>query len=193
MNLFRWLYYIANFFIFIGDVTKKIVTVPIYFLGSLIVKSFLFIYRGIKRIKLPTFKLPAFTLPRIIPKIRLPKINQRLIFEKIKYFFLGCFITLIIVSIFQSYYFIKDLPSPYNIGKINYSLSTHIYDRNNNLLYEIYREQNRTPIVLKELPAYVAQATIAIEDKDFYKHYGISLGIPEYQVDFHPIVKINDR
>jgi len=150
------------------------VTVPIYFLRSLIVKSFLFIYRGIKRIKLPTFKLPAFTLPRIIPKIRLPKINQRLIFEKIKYFFLGCFITLIIVSIFQSYYFIKDLPSPYNIGKINYSLSTHIYDRNNNLLYEIYHEQNRTPIVLKELPAYVAQATIAIEDKDFYRHNGVA-------------------
>src|SRR3989344_1388310 len=30
------------------------------------------------------------------------------------------------------------------------------------------------------------------EQYDEAKEYGLSLGIPEYQVDFHPIVKIND-
>ncbi|PIU36960.1 penicillin-binding protein [Candidatus Roizmanbacteria bacterium CG06_land_8_20_14_3_00_34_14] len=105
-------------------------------------------------------------------KIKLPKIQVPV---KIKYFLLGCFITSIFVSILQSYFFIRELPSPYNIGKVNYPLSTHIYDRNNTLLYEIYREQNRTPVILKELPPYVAEATIAIEDKDFYKHQGVAV------------------
>jgi len=105
-------------------------------------------------------------------KIKLPKIKFPV---KIKYFLLGCSITLIFVSILQSYFFIRELPSPYNIGKINYPLSTHIYDRNDTLLYEIYREQNRTPVILKELPPYVAEATIAIEDKDFYRHQGVAV------------------
>jgi len=105
-------------------------------------------------------------------KIKLPKIKFPV---KIKYFLLGCSITLIFVSILQSYFFVKELPSPYNIGKVNYPLSTHIYDRNNTLLYEIYREQNRTPVILKELPPYVAEATIAIEDKDFYRHQGVAV------------------
>ncbi|OGK74955.1 hypothetical protein A2459_04125 [Candidatus Roizmanbacteria bacterium RIFOXYC2_FULL_41_10] len=43
------------------------------------------------------------------------------------------------------------------------------------MLYEIYHEQNRTPIELESLPVYVKQATISIEDKDFYKHSGISV------------------
>ena len=34
--------------------------------------------------------------------------------------------------------------------------------------YEFYRDQNRTPIKLTELKPYVYQASIAIEDKDFY-------------------------
>ena len=105
-------------------------------------------------------------------KIKLPKIKFPV---KIKYFLLGCSITLIFVSILQSYFFIRELPSPYNIGKINYPLSTHIYDRNDTLLYEIYLEQNRTPVILKELPPYVAEATIAIEDKDFYRHQGVAV------------------
>jgi len=71
--------------------------------------------------------------------------------------------------------FVKYLPSPSTIGKVNFPLSTHLYDRNGKLLYKIYREENRTPIKLKDLPPFVYQATIAIEDKDFYKHKGVSL------------------
>lgn len=171
--LFKGLYYIVNFFIFIGEIAEKIILKPIYFCGNLLKKSFLAVIRLITGIKLKPIKFPTLRLHRYkLPQLT---INQGLIFEKIKYFFLGCFITLIIVSIFQSYFFIKELPSPYNIGKVNYPLSTHIYDRNNTLLYEIYREQNRTPVNLKELPAFVTQATIAIEDKDFYRHQGVAV------------------
>jgi len=43
------------------------------------------------------------------------------------------------------------------------------------LLYDIYVEKNRNPIKLSELPSYIKFATIASEDKDFYKHGGFAL------------------
>lgn len=95
----------------------------------------------------------------------LKKLNKKLITIIVFLFFL----------IFIYWYIFKDLPNP-NLLK-NYQIipvSTQIFDRNGKLLYEIYREQNRTPVKLESLPSYVKQATIAIEDKDFYKHKGIS-------------------
>lgn len=172
--LFRGLYHIARLLISIGEITQKILIKPIFFIGNTIIKFLLLIFNSLAKIQIKPIKVP--NLPKInLPQIRIPKIKHSLIFEKSKYFFLGCAITLVMVLFFQSYVFINNLPSPYNIGKTNYPLSTHIYDRNDKLLYEIYREQNRTPISLKELPAYVAQATISIEDKDFYRHQGVAI------------------
>lgn len=75
------------------------------------------------------------------------------------------------------YFFLKDLPSPTTLSKpSNYPISTKIYDRNGVLLYEIYADQNRTPIKLDDLPPYIAQATIAIEDQNFYTHHGFDTG-----------------
>lgn len=77
---------------------------------------------------------------------------------------------------FVFFYIFYDLPNPYKLKNFQATpLSTQIFDRNGKLLYDIYKEQNRTPIKLKDLPKYVSQATIAIEDKDFYKHQGVSL------------------
>lgn len=79
-------------------------------------------------------------------------------------------------SIFAYFYIFKDLPDPR--GLRNYGvipLSSQIYDRNGKLLYEVFSDENRTPVKLKKLPIYVPQATIAIEDTNFYKHGGISL------------------
>ena len=70
--------------------------------------------------------------------------------------------------------FTKDLPSPYKLTARDIALSTKIYDRNGEPLYDIYGNQNRALIKLSELPDYVKQATIAIEDKDFYKHKGFA-------------------
>ena len=68
----------------------------------------------------------------------------------------------------------KDLPSPARLSKYDVPLSTKVYDRNGKLLFDIYAQQNRTPVPLTDIPKYVQQATIAIEDKDFYRHGGIS-------------------
>jgi len=68
------------------------------------------------------------------------------------------------------------LPSPTSLRDYKViPLSTHIYDRKGRLLYEVYGDQNRTPVQLETLPKYVYQATIAIEDKDFYRHGGVSI------------------
>ena len=87
------------------------------------------------------------------------------------YGFIFCLLTLIV---YQSYQFIHGLPSPREIGTTNYAQSTHLYDRNGKLLYEIYRDVNRTPVRIADLPPYVIQATVAIEDKNFYNHKGVS-------------------
>lgn len=68
----------------------------------------------------------------------------------------------------------KDLPSPVRLGRYDIPLSTKIFDRNGKLLFDIYAEQNRTQIPLADIPENVREATIAIEDKDFYKHSGVN-------------------
>lgn len=68
----------------------------------------------------------------------------------------------------------KDLPSPTRLGSYDIPISTKIYDRNGKLLFDIFADQNRTPVPLSDIPPSVQQATIAIEDKDFYRHGGIS-------------------
>ncbi len=75
-------------------------------------------------------------------------------------------------------YFSTQVPSPEELVNRVIAQSTKIYDRNGELLYDIFENENRTPVKLSEIPDSVKQATIAIEDKDFYKHQGFSfLGI----------------
>jgi len=103
-------------------------------------------------------------------KDRIQNYLKTLNLKKLVYLFLGIFLLSFIFSIFYK------LPTPDKLKNFQATpLSTQILDRNGKLLYEIYHEQNRTPIKLKNLPLYVAKATIAIEDKDFYKHGGVSI------------------
>lgn len=70
-------------------------------------------------------------------------------------------------------YYSKDLPTPSRIQKRISVESTKILDRNGNLLYAVHGEENRIILKSDEIPDVVKQATIAIEDKNFYKHFGI--------------------
>lgn len=71
---------------------------------------------------------------------------------------------------------LRELPSPTKLtSSENFAVSTQIFDRNGTLLYEIYADENRIPISLDDLPDHVRQATIAIEDKNFYRHFGFDL------------------
>jgi 1A family penicillin-binding protein len=54
-------------------------------------------------------------------------------------------------------------------------LSTTITDRNGEVLYKFYQDENRTWVPLNQIPDDLKEATVAIEDKDFYKHHGLSI------------------
>lgn len=72
-------------------------------------------------------------------------------------------------------YFFWGLPLPTNLSTSQFPVSTKIFDRNGELIFEIYTDKRRSPVELEDLPDYVKESTIAIEDQDFYRHYGFSL------------------
>lgn len=85
---------------------------------------------------------------------------------------------LVVIGLMGSFYnaFLKDLPSPYDLVRQKQAVSSRIFDRNGKLLFTIFNgNENRTIVRLSELPPFVYEASIAIEDKDFYKHHGLSI------------------
>ena len=70
----------------------------------------------------------------------------------------------------------RDLPNPNQLINREIAQSTKIFDRSGeHILYEIHGEEKRTLINLDEVPDNVKNATVAIEDKNFYKHGGFSI------------------
>ncbi|NMB57470.1 PBP1A family penicillin-binding protein [Candidatus Beckwithbacteria bacterium] len=70
---------------------------------------------------------------------------------------------------------LKDLPDPNQLLTRKQILTTKIYARDGSLLYEIYRNQNRSLIKLEDLPQDLIDATVAVEDENFWNHPGFSL------------------
>ena len=63
------------------------------------------------------------------------------------------------------------IPDPAELGNQHINQSTKIFDRTGeNLLYEVYGEENRTVIPFEEIPRVAREATIAVEDQLFYTH-----------------------
>ncbi len=127
--------------------------------------------------RLPTLSLTHLTLPRRRPapvRFRKTKPGRPALFSRsfllVLLGFAFCFFLL-----FLPFWIISTLgklPDPRLLAVRDIPLSTKIYDRNGDLLYQIYADENRTLVSLDTLPPYVAQATVAIEDKNFYHHPG---------------------
>jgi 1A family penicillin-binding protein len=69
---------------------------------------------------------------------------------------------------------LKDLPHPKDLLNRHSPLTTKIYSNSGQLLYKIYQQENRSIVSLSEIPNHVIQATLAIEDAEFYQHPGFS-------------------
>src|SRR3990167_7423654 len=82
----------------------------------------------------------------------------------------GLFIFLIIALPLMSF----GLPSPDKVVRRE-GFSTKILDRNGKALYDIFDNERRTPINISDMPLYLKQATVAIEDKNFYNHNGFDI------------------
>lgn len=75
--------------------------------------------------------------------------------------------------VFMYFFVLKDIPKATQLGSTSQPQSSKIYDRNGELLYTMYTGRNQTYIPLKSIPKQLQQATIAIEDRNFYNHGAI--------------------
>lgn len=71
----------------------------------------------------------------------------------------------------------REITSPATLVTRSPALSTQIYDRNGELLYEVFDPQGgrRSWVPLREMPLALIQATIATEDANFYSNPGINV------------------
>lgn len=81
---------------------------------------------------------------------------------------------LLLIGMFA--YFRKDLPNLRDISGNNIGGSIRYYDRTGQtLLWEDYDSVKRVPVKDEEISQFVKDATVAIEDKDFFQHGGFDV------------------
>lgn len=159
--------------------SKKFFSRPLILLGRpfyyLIIGFFIFIfiaYKTLKKTGLRFFKIfQSFTYLGLRFSAKSPNIK----FSKKHKAVLTIFVFAAAFCSFTWHYVFKDLPSPTTLSRRRVERSTKIYDRNHNLLYTVYKDKNRTPVKLEELPDHVISAFLAAEDAEFYKHPGYSI------------------
>lgn len=144
----------------------RLLGLPWYYLFTSCVVLCFFLFQFLlslfRLIRLPSFphlRLPSIPLPRMKLSFRLP-------------------LTLLCLGLplFSFYFYVlRDLPPITLLTDSPPSLTTNIYDRHGTLLYQIYKDENRSLIQLSDLPPYLIQATLAAEDKNFYSHPGIDV------------------
>jgi len=126
--------------------------------------------RGRKFGGFKSFVIPGFNFEKI------KKYLKNLFTTKegwMKLAFVGAVLVALVIALFV--WFAKDLPSPDKINAKMSAQSTQIFDRNGKLLYEIHGDQNRILADWNEIPDNIKNATVAVEDKNFYNEGGFSL------------------
>ncbi|OGY26379.1 MAG: hypothetical protein A2Z24_01185 [Candidatus Woykebacteria bacterium RBG_16_44_10] len=119
----------------------------------------------------PTFTPLPPRIRRILSRRKSRNLKLRIFSGLVTVGFILFVLTLIVTAVAFGF-FARNLPSPDKLSEKNFQQSTKIYDRNGALLYNVYGEQNRTLVKLDKIPEDLQNATIAIEDKNFYKHKG---------------------
>jgi penicillin-binding protein 1A len=91
---------------------------------------------------------------------------------KFIYFFcIFCLISLSLLSILLTTIYYR-LPDVSTIKNVEYKPLIHVYDNNSELL-KTYGTENNNYIIYEELPGYLVDAVLAIEDRKFFNHIGI--------------------
>jgi len=108
----------------------------------------------------------------------MPKNKKRLILNILLaalFFFILTGGSLYICAAEIYYSVLADLPEPTPEAMASLPESSRIYDRYGELLYEVHGDVKRRFVPLSEIPKALQDATIAIEDKNFYKHGGFDV------------------
>jgi len=122
----------------------------------------------------PSFIAIPSRVGQILKRRKSRRFKLKIIYSLVAFGFVS-FIALLVGVTLVFGFFARNLPSPNKLSEKNFEQSTKIYDRNGVLLYNIYGEQNRTLVTLDKIPKDLKNATIAIEDKNFYKHKGFDM------------------
>jgi len=100
-------------------------------------------------------------------------------------------LAVVVLSIFGFFalfaYYSKDLPKPGEVVRKT-GFSTKLYTRDGELLYDLFDEQRRTPITIDQVPESLKYATVAIEDKDFYRHRGFDV-LTIFRIPYNYVVR----
>ncbi len=81
----------------------------------------------------------------------------------------------VLLIAFLFIYYSRALPDPNRLLGRNVPESTKIYAKDESLLYEVHGEVKRTLVNLDQINPHLKEATLSAEDKNFYKHAGISI------------------
>lgn len=178
-------------FSLIVDVVKTLFLTVVFFLIKigdavtwvvlLIVSLMKLPFKPFKKLKLPKFSRPQINIAHAKTKKKRSYVRKQVVYKpsilyKLKFFSFGVLVSFLFLFIPLLFFvFLQELPNPSKLSVSEIPKTTKIYDRNGKLLYEIFANQNRTIVSLDEVPKDLKNATIAIEDRDFYDHPGFDL------------------
>jgi len=72
------------------------------------------------------------------------------------------------------YYYSKELPPLSELQRYEMKVGSEVYDRNDELIH-IFSVEKRQLTNLSELPPYLTRGIVAVEDKNFYDHWGMDM------------------
>ncbi len=111
-------------------------------------------------------------------KSRMSKQKKQLLYARLMRFFAFFSLVAVVIGVVVFFlafaWFSRNLPKPGEVVRKE-GFSTKIYDRQGKLLYDLFDEERRTAVTIDQVPKTLQQATVAIEDKDFYNHQGFDV------------------
>lgn len=141
-------------------------------------------YTHVKKVfnKIITVKPPKLLAKKKKENVWVPKYKpvtvsrtRRTVLVGILTFILGIIFTVIFILIpSHIVVWFSDLPNPDLLITRSVPRPTRILDKEGRLLYEIYIEKRYEPVKLDRIPDHVVMATIAVEDDEFYSHFGFN-------------------
>lgn len=133
--------------------------------SSLPKKTTLFLRRGKKWAKKVRFGTKKW-FKHLFETLSRPRVQRWILASSVVFLIIG-----------SAFYWsiLRDLPSPSVLTTTSSPLTTIIRDRKGRVLYKVYKDANRIKLPWDQIPQLVKDATLAIEDANFYQHHGIEL------------------
>ncbi len=120
---------------------------------------------------MPKIKRLTKFIPKKFPPLKAPRINRAKLKKALSCFGYAIAVLALMTAI-AFVWFSKDLPTPSKIANRKATESTKIYDRTGTVLLYETGEQKRTVVPSGQISQYLKDATVSVEDANFYEHHG---------------------